>query len=350
MQKDENTGKIRLTGARSVQLLGSSAVHRAVEGRSHLLLDASDGDGAGRHHSLARSRRCRCRIRDRSGSTARSSRRPTSDLRAVQRRLDRDRRDAAVVAGVRHALRLGSPVRAADRRDRGLRHDSAQRDRRRRSPAAATPKRCFASTSTTLPLTDTTFAAASGNRNWIAFGEGHKPGAGRVIMVADSTGPVPNFFSPLVTISDLTDNASEQVFGLALDLTRRHGGVARRAVVLRARSSDPFHLRLQGKYDSFDNGAGIAFHPHADGTLTPAASAPRLRRRAQSASIEIVDIAYYINRGKLPAQEPDLWTAARERCRCRAIRPDVILKLYAVSEQGLIVIDLTAADIKPGPP
>jgi hypothetical protein len=29
--------------------------------------------------------------------------------------------------------------------------------------------------------------------------------------------------------------------------------------------------------------------------------------------------------------------------------PGVILKLYAVSQQGLVVIDLTAKDIKAGP-
>jgi hypothetical protein len=28
---------------------------------------------------------------------------------------------------------------------------------------------------------------------------------------------------------------------------------------------------------------------------------------------------------------------------------NVILKIYALSKQGLIVIDLTASDIKPGP-
>ncbi|HEX3867974.1 MAG TPA: hypothetical protein VHV78_14530, partial [Gemmatimonadaceae bacterium] len=122
---------------------------------------------------------------------------------------------------------------------------------------------------TTLPLTDTTFVASSGNRNWVAFGEGHKTGAGRIIMVADSMGLQPQFFSPLVTISDLADNASEQVFGLALDLTGQtvasHGLESYFASV-----SDPFHLRLQGKYDSFDNGAGITFHPSANGTSTPA--------------------------------------------------------------------------------
>jgi hypothetical protein len=30
--------------------------------------------------------------------------------------------------------------------------------------------------------------------------------------------------------------------------------------------------------------------------------------------------------------------------------PSVVMKLYAVSKQGLIVIDVTASDIKAGPP
>ena len=29
--------------------------------------------------------------------------------------------------------------------------------------------------------------------------------------------------------------------------------------------------------------------------------------------------------------------------------PDVILKVFAISQQGLVVVDLTTADIKPGP-
>lgn len=198
----------------------------------------------------------------------------------------------------------------------------------------------------TLPLTDTTFTAASGNRNWIAFGEGHKPGAGRVIMVADSAGPVPNFFSPLVTISDLTDNASEQVFGLALDLSggtvASHGTQSYFGAV-----SDPFHLRLQGKYDSFDNGAGIAFHPAADGTLTP--QGQRLAFvGAASGIIEIVDVAYYIGRGKLQLKNP-IYGPLRASLPMPGDPAGVIMKLYAMSKEGLIVIDLTAADIKPGP-
>ncbi|MGH7616732.1 MAG: hypothetical protein ACREPM_05835 [Gemmatimonadaceae bacterium] len=198
----------------------------------------------------------------------------------------------------------------------------------------------------TLPLTDTTFTAASGNRNWVAFGEGHTTGAGRVIMVADSIGPVPSFFSPLVTISDLTDNASEQIFGLALDLTggtvASHGSQSFFAAV-----SDPFHLRLQGKYDSFDNGAGITFAPGADGVLSPAAQ--RLAFvGASSGIVEIVDIAYYINRGKLTLKNP-IYGPLRASGPMPGDPPSVVMKLFAVGPQGLVVIDLTAADIKPGP-
>jgi hypothetical protein len=198
----------------------------------------------------------------------------------------------------------------------------------------------------TLPLTDTTFAAASGNRNWVAFGEGHTTGAGRVILMADSAGPVPNFFSPLVTITDLTDNASERVMGLALDQTGNtvasHGSQAFFATV-----SDPFHLRLQGKYDSFDDGAGIAFAPGATGALTPAPN--RLAFvAAASGVIEIVDIAYYINRGRLQLKYP-VYGPLRTSPPMPGDPPNVLMKVFAVTAKGLIVIDLTDADIKPGP-
>ena len=197
-----------------------------------------------------------------------------------------------------------------------------------------------------LGLTDTTFVAASGNRNWIAFGEGHKTGAGRIVMVADSTPTGPNFFSPPVTIADLTDNASEQVFGLALDLSGNtvasHGTQSYFASV-----SDPFHLRLQGKYDSFDDGAGVVFHPAADGPLTP--EAQRLAFvGARSGVIEVVDVAYYVNRARLQLKNP-IYGPLRASLPMPGDPPDVVLKLYAVSDEGLVVINLTASDIHPGP-
>jgi len=198
----------------------------------------------------------------------------------------------------------------------------------------------------TLALEDTNFVAASGNRQWIAFGEGHSGGAGRVVMVQDSAGAVPNFFSPLVTIQDLTDNASERNFGIALDQTGQtvasHGLQAYFASV-----SDPFHLRLQGKYDSFDDGAGIAFHPGANGVLTP----PDQRLAfvgSASGNIEVVDIAYYIRRARLQLKYP-IYGPLRVSLPMPGDPGDVILKVFAVGPQGLVVIDLTAQDIKPGP-
>jgi len=198
-----------------------------------------------------------------------------------------------------------------------------------------------------LALTDTTFVVAAGNRQWVAFGEGNTGAAGRVVMVADSTGPVPQFFSPLVTIADFTDNASEHVFGLAMDLNgmtvAAHGLQSYFGAV-----SDPFHLRLQGKFDSFDDGAGIAFHPQANGVLTP--SNQRLAFvGSASGVIEIVDVAYYINRGKLPLKNR-IYGPLRASLPMPGDDPSVVLKLFAVTQQGLVVVDLTAADIRPGPP
>lgn len=197
-----------------------------------------------------------------------------------------------------------------------------------------------------LALEDTTFAAVSGNRHWVGFGEGHTSGAGRIILIADSTGVMPNFYSPLVTITDLTDNASEPVFGLAIDQTgltvAAHGNQSYFAAV-----EDPFHLRLQGKYDSFDNGAGITFHPQANGTLTP--QDQRLAFvAAASGQIEVVDIAYYTNRARLQLKNP-IYGPIRASLPMPGDSPDVILKLFAMSQNGLIVIDLRSGDIKPGP-
>ena len=129
---------------------------------------------------------------------------------------------------------------------------------------------------------------------------------------------VPNFFSPLVTIQDLTDNASEKIFGIALDKTggtvASHGSQAYFATV-----SDPFHLRLQGKYDSFDDGAGIAFHPDANGVLTPQDQRLAFVGSA-SGNIEVVDIAYYIRRGTPAYSRTRSMDRCACRCRCRAIR------------------------------
>jgi hypothetical protein len=198
-----------------------------------------------------------------------------------------------------------------------------------------------------LALTDTTFVATSGNRIWVAFGEGNTGGrAGRVMLVKDDVGPTPGTFSPGVAVKDLIDNAAEPVFGLALDALGKtlivHGQQSYFAAI-----EDPFHLRLQGKYDSFDAGAGVAFHPNADGTLSPETERVAFVASANG-TIEIVDVAYYVSRGKINIKG-SLYGALRASLRFPTDPANVVLKLFGLTPEGLVVIDLTAQDIKPVP-
>jgi hypothetical protein len=137
------------------------------------------------------------------------------------------------------------------------------------------------------------------------------------------------------------------VFGVALDFSGKtvasHGLQSYFATV-----SDPFHLRLQGKYDSFDQGAGITFDPQADGVLTPQANRVAFVAGANG-QIEIIDAAYYISRGRLLLKNP-IYGPLRASRPMPGDPAVVIMKLYAVGEKGLVVIDLTANDVKPGPP
>ena len=207
-----------------------------------------------------------------------------------------------------------------------------------------------------LELSDTTFVAASGDRTWIGFGEGNTPGTGRIMMVNDPAPlAAPGFFSPAIAVTDLVHNASERVFGLAIDSTglqvTSHGLQTYMAAL-----DQPFHLRLDGVYDSFDNGAGVAYHPRAKSTL----SQPEFRvsfSATASGIIEVIDVAHYNNRGRfvtkgnlygplratgaLPGDNVGLTCPGDARC--------VVLKLFGLTANGLIVIDVRAADIKPAP-
>jgi len=189
-------------------------------------------------------------------------------------------------------------------------------------------------------ITDTTYVSVSGDRNWLAFGEGHTAGSG-IIFMASAAG----FFSPPITQVDLTNNASEPVNGLALDSTgltvAAHGKQS-----FFASADVPFHLRLQGKYTNATGGQGIAFHPQAKG------SAGDVQRTAYVASnnqtVEVVDIFHYLNRGRLPIKT-NLYGPLRATLPGPSDPPDVILKLLGVSKDGLVIIDLRAGDIAPSP-
>ena len=200
-----------------------------------------------------------------------------------------------------------------------------------------------------IGLSDTTFATASGDGKWIAFGEGHTGTYGRALMLQDD-GTVPDrytYASPAINILDLIKNAANQVYGIALDKTGKtvgiHGAESYFATV-----DQPFNLRLQGSKSTFSQGAGIAFHPNADGVTTPQQNRLAFVASANG-SIEMIDIAYYdYQRGAL-ATKYNLYGPLRASLPFPGDDPSVVFKLFGVSSAGLVVIDVTAADILPGP-
>jgi hypothetical protein len=198
-----------------------------------------------------------------------------------------------------------------------------------------------------LALTDTTFVTTSGDRSWIAFGESHtKGGVGRVMMVNDPSGATPGFFSPSIPVQDLLNNASESVSGIALDATGQTMA-ARGANSYFTTVANPFHLRLQGEYNSFSTGSGIAFHPQANGISSPANTSLAFVA-SSNGSIELVDIAHYVNRGVLPIKA-NLYGPLRASLPFPGDPADVVLKLFGLTNNGLLVIDLRAGDILPVP-
>ena len=200
-----------------------------------------------------------------------------------------------------------------------------------------------------IGLSDTTFATSSGDGKWIAFGEGNTGSYGRALMLQDDGSVVGkyNFASKAISVGDLIKNAADKVFGIALDKTGKtlgiHGSESYFAAV-----EQPFELRLQGKKSTFARGAGITFHPNADGIATP--QAERLSFVASAnGSIEMIDIAYYdYQRGSL-ATKYNLYGPLRASLPFPGDDPSVVLKLFGVSSAGLVVIDVTASDILAGP-
>ncbi len=193
---------------------------------------------------------------------------------------------------------------------------------------------------TTGGLKDTTYVAVSGDRSWLAFGQGNTRPAGAVFMASAA-----GFRSPALSQADLLINADEPINGLALDNTgltvAAHGTQSFFASV-----DAPFHLRLQGKYDNQMSGAGITFHPLASGSTGDASRTAYIASNNQT--IDIVDVFHYLNRGHLPLKA-NLYGSLRAVLPGPSDSPDVVLKLIGISAGGLVVIDVRAGDILPSP-
>ncbi|OYV73166.1 MAG: hypothetical protein B7Z72_03090, partial [Gemmatimonadetes bacterium 21-71-4] len=200
-----------------------------------------------------------------------------------------------------------------------------------------------------LNLNDTTFVAKSADRQWIGFGEGNTHGnPGRIIMAHDASTFAGLSVSGSIPMQDVIDNASDVVTGLAIDSTGQLVGAHGALESYFASVPDAVHLRLQGTYDSNNRGTGIAFDPGANGYSTDGTDQVAFVGSA-SGQVEIVDIAHYNNRGTLQLKY-GLYGPLRATRPLPGDPAGVVLKLYGMTTNGLVVINLRASDIKAGAP
>jgi hypothetical protein len=196
-----------------------------------------------------------------------------------------------------------------------------------------------------LALPDTNFVAVGGDRRRVAFGEANTGNrAGRVLLVFDSSGTAAGSedYSAPIEVKDLTNNASDRVFGLAINGNSQ--SVAVHGVETFFADSA---LRLQGKFATFNTGAGIAFHPRNMDENTADQLARVVFVASGDKSIQIVDSYSYRLRGRIPLRT-NLYGPLRAVLPTpaeRASDPSLAVKLFGLTPEGLVVIDVRQRDI-----
>ncbi len=196
-----------------------------------------------------------------------------------------------------------------------------------------------------IGLQDTTFVAASGDREYVAFGEGDTPDrAGRIILYRSATQSITN----TLQVSDLPGNAEQQVFGLALN-NDGSLGVARGTNAYffgPDQPGGPNVLRLVGVNENISpRGVGAALHPDHD-QFSDAVENERLAFLGSGdARIEMVDTKFFsFSRGQVLIRDPVVGPLRVTR-RLPNDPADVVLKLYGVTENGVVVIPVKSTDI-----
>ena len=195
-----------------------------------------------------------------------------------------------------------------------------------------------------LALTDTTFVAVGGDRRRVAFGEANTEGSGRVLLVYDPAGTQPfgEIYNQPIDVKDLTNNASDKVYGIDINKTSSNIGV-HGVETFFADSS----LRLQGKFATFTTGAGIAFHPGNDDDLPRDSTARVVFVASGDMSIQIVDSYSYRLRGRIPLRK-NLYGPLRAMLPSKSDAerdPSVVVKLFGLTTEGIVVIDVRKTDI-----
>lgn len=196
-----------------------------------------------------------------------------------------------------------------------------------------------------LALPDTNFVAVGGDRRRVAFGEANTGGrAGRVLLLYDPSGTPSGAeqYSAPIEVKDLTSNASDRVFGIDVNANSTNIGV-HGVETFFADSS----LRLQGKFATFNTGAGIAFHPRNVDEQTPDSLARVAFVASGDFSIQIVDSYSYRLRGRIPLRT-NLYGPLRAVLPTpneQVSDPALVVKLFGLTPEGIVIIDVRRGDI-----
>ena len=203
-----------------------------------------------------------------------------------------------------------------------------------------------------LSLTDTTFLAAGGDGRTIAFGEANIASrAGRVMLVIDTAGTWFNIVgSASTSVRDLTNNASDVVFGLAVDsLSQSVLANGKAAFFSDINASALFNLRLQGSFQTSLAGNGVAYHPKAVCSIVGTTQTRVAFVMQGDSSIAIVD-CFSFRQSKLIPVRTALYGAIRAVLPTATelgTDPTLSVKLYCLTKEGLLVIPIRTGDLPP---
>jgi hypothetical protein len=188
-------------------------------------------------------------------------------------------------------------------------------------------------------LSDTTFVAVSGDRDYVAVGEGAVTNARIPLFNAPAGG------DSLVLVGDVRDlisNTAERVIGLGLNFDGSLG-------VARGNQAYYFNdqLRLQGVVAAGSPTGGVAMHP---GNAGYPGGSFRLSFvsgiDATGPYVDVIDNFNFFRVKRVYTRDPVVGAMAVAP-RAGADAGAVALRIYALTTRGILALPITAADLTP---
>ncbi len=196
-----------------------------------------------------------------------------------------------------------------------------------------------------LGFSDTTYVSLSGDRHWVAFGEGNRAPAGRIVLFDAARNQV----SRAISVTDLVNNASEKVNGVDINYDGSFG-VARGDQAAYFFDSD---LRLQGVYEpGVPGGAGAALQPGSVPTLPKYAFVG-----SSENTVKAIDTTHFLLRAEVPIRDnivgplrasgPLPGENAGLSCGGSPDPGCIVAKIYGItSGGGVVIVNILAADLQ----